>query len=207
MTHGFIDISQPLRTGMPVWPGDSPVTIARASDALPSVSQLVLGTHVGTHVDPPAHFIAGAATVDRLPLDALIGPAWVVHLTQAGPVTAAALEAAAIPPGIERLLLRTVNSDTTPDVFDPTYVALTVDAAEWLLARGVRLVGIDAPSIEPFDAPGEPVHHKLLGAGVVIVEGLALADVAAGPYELICLPLRIADGDGAPARAVLKLQD
>ncbi len=204
MTHVFIDISQPLRTGMPVWPGDPPVRITRAADGLPSVSRLELGTHVGTHVDPPAHFLAEGATVDQLPLDVLIGPAWVAHVTQAGPITAAALEAAAIPPDSERLLLRTPNSNTRPEVFDPAYVALTVDAAEWLVARGVRLIGIDAPSIEPFAAAGEPVHHKLLAAGVVIVEGLALADVAPGPYELICLPLRIADGDGAPARAVLR---
>lgn len=206
MTYVFIDISQPLRSGMPVWPGDPPARITRTSDGLPSVSQLVLGTHVGTHVDPPAHFIAGAATVDRLPLDALIGPAWVAHLTRAGAITAATLEAADIPAGTDRLLLRTPNSDTASEVFDPAYVALTVDAAEWLLARKVRLVGIDAPSIELFGAAGEPVHHALLGAGVVIVEGLALADVPPGPYELICLPLRIADGDGAPARAILRAE-
>ncbi len=188
---------------MPVWPGDPPVSVTRAWDGLPAVSQLALGTHTGTHVDPPAHFIAGAATADRLPLDVLIGPAWVAQIPQAGPITAAALEAAAIPPDAERLLLRTPNSDTPSEVFDPAYTALTADAADWLLARGVRLVGIDAPSIELFGAAGEPVHHKLLAAGVVVVEGLALAGVAPGAYMLICLPLRIADGDGAPARAVL----
>lgn len=188
---------------MPVWPGDPPVTIIRA-EGLPAVSQLSLGTHTGTHVDPPAHFLAGATTIDRLPLAALIGPAWVAHIARTGAITAEALAAATIPPGTERLLLRTPNSDTTGTVFDPGYVALTDDAAEWLLARGVRLIGIDGPSIEPFNAPDAPAHHRLLGAGVVIVEGLALGGIAPGPYELICLPLRIADGDGAPARAVLR---
>lgn len=199
----IIDISQPLRAGMPVWPGDPPVAIDRLNEGLPAVSALRLGTHVGTHVDPPAHFVAGAATVDQLPLTTLIGPAWVAHLVGPGPITAALLAGAGVPPGTARLLLRTANSARASAIFDPGYVALAPDAAEWLLARRIRLIGIDAPSIEPFDAAGEPVHHRLLGAGVIIVEGLALADVEPGAYELICLPLRIEGGDGAPARVVL----
>ncbi len=203
MQRAVIDISQPLHPGLPVWPGDPPVVIARLDEGLPAVSQLSLSTHAGTHIDPPAHFIAGAAAVDQLPLDLLVGPAWLVHLRGAGPVTAAALARAAIPAATERLLLRTDNSNRPSTTFDPDFVALAPDAARWLLEHQIRLIGIDAPSIEPFDSPGGPVHRVLLAAGVVIVEGLALAGVEPGAYELICLPLPIRGGDGAPARAVL----
>lgn len=211
MKHRLIDISQPLHPGLPVWPGDPPVVIVRLGEELPAVSQISLSTHAGTHVDPPAHFIAGAATADQLPLDVLVGPAWLAHIGGTGPVTSAKLARAAIPAETERLLLRTDNSARTATTFDPDYVALTPDAAQWLLARQVRLIGIDAPSIEPFDAAGspvgspagEPVHRALLAAGVVIVEGLVLAGVEPGAYELICLPLAIRGGDGAPVRAVL----
>ncbi len=198
----IVDITRPLHDGIPVWPGDPPVSL-RPSASLPAVSQLSLSSHAGTHVDPPAHFVVGGRTVDTLPLETLLGPAWVAHLPGYAPITGAMLAAAAIPSAVTRLLLRTANSDRVAAGFDPAFVGLAPDAAAWLLERQVRLVGIDGPSIEPFDATGEPVHHLLLGAGVIIVEGLALAGVAPGPWELICLPLRIAAGDGAPARALL----
>ncbi len=198
------DISLPISDSLPVWPGDPSVTVTRTG-TLPAVSQISLGSHAGTHVDPPAHFLPGGATVDQLPLEVLIGPAWVAHLPGPGPIGAATLEAAVIPVGTTRLLLRTENSirRLVQSGFDTAFVALAPDAAAWLLDRGVRLIGIDGPSIEPYGAPGAPVHHVLLAAGVVIVENLALAEVAAGAYQLICLPLRITAGDGAPARAVL----
>jgi len=199
------DISLPLSEQLPVWPGDPPVTLVRQGDPDgPWVSRLGLGSHAGTHVDAPAHYIAGGATVDRLPLELFVGPAWVAHLPGPGPLTATDLAAAGIPAGTARLLLRTRNSDVMSVVsFDPDFVALAPDTADWLLARGVRLVGIDAPSIEPYDSPGEPLHRALLGAGVVILEGLALAGITAGACQLICLPLRLAGGDAAPARAIL----
>jgi arylformamidase len=201
------DISLPLSDQLPVWPGDPPVTLARVGDpAGPWVSRLGLGSHAGTHVDAPAHFIPGGATVDRLPLEVLIGPAWVVHLPGPGPLAAADLAAAGIPAGVARLLLRTRNSDSRSE-FAPDIVALAPDASDWLLARGVRLMGIDAPSFEPCESPGEPVHRALLSAGVVILEGLALAGIVPGAYQLVCLPLRLAGGDGAPARAILIGED
>ncbi len=206
MKRSLIDISQPLHSGLPVWPGDPPVVIVRLGDEYPAVSRINLGTHVGTHVDPPAHFIAGATTADQLPLDVLVGSAWLAHISGKGPLTSTKLESAAIPAETVRLLLRTDNSARSTTTFDPDFVALAPDAAQWLLARQIRLVGIDAPSIEPFDSPGEPVHRLLLTAGVVIVEGLLLTDVGPGAFELICLPLSIRDGDGAPARAVLVQQ-
>lgn len=213
MKRDIIDISQTVAGGMPVWPGDPEVEVVslreatpeqEASDDPPSfVSRLSLSTHAGTHVDPPAHFIPGAATVDAMSLDTLIGPAWVAHVTGPGPVTAAQLDAAGIPAGTTRLLLRTENSERDRRTFDPQFVAIDVAAACWLLDRGVRLVGIDGPSIEPFESPGRRVHRTLLPAGVILLENLRLAAIAPGPYELICLPLSIAQGDGAPARAVL----
>jgi arylformamidase len=202
----IIDISLPIGPETPVWPGDPPVlveAVARVADGDPAdVSRLALGTHTGTHVDPPAHFLPGTTTVDALPLDVLIGPAVVAGLP-AGPIDGAALESAALAEGSTRVLLKT-GADAG---------ALTPDGARWLVERGVLLVGADTLSIEPAgDRPGVrgcppeeryPVHRILLGAGVVIVEGLDLSAVAPGPYQLVCLPLRIAGGDGAPARAVL----
>lgn len=202
MPRTIIDVTLPIAAGLPVWPGDPPVEIVRGGES-PSVSRLSLSSHTGTHVDPPAHFVAGGTPVDALALAVLIGPAWLAHIAGPTPITAGALAAAAIPAGTTRLLLRTANSDAPRADFTPDFVALAPDAAAWLLVHDVQLVGIDGPSIEPFDSPGEPVHHALLAAGVIIVEGLALTNVTPGAYELICLPLRLADADGAPARVVL----
>jgi arylformamidase len=196
----IIDISMPITSETPVWPGDPPVLIepvARIAAGDPAdVSRLTLGTHTGTHVDPPAHFLPGGVTVDALPLDVLVGPAVVADVAVPGPVDAGVLDALAVPTGTTRLLLRTGRAAG----------AVTADGARWLVERGVHLVGADTLSIEPAtDHPEEryPVHRILLGAGVIIVEGLDLSAVAPGPYELVCLPLRIAGGDGAPARVVL----
>ena len=204
MARTLIDITLPFSDQLSVWPGDPPVAILPSRDPLPRLMQLSFGNHTGTHVDAPAHFIADGATVDRLALETLIGPAWVVHLPDMAEITAAALAGAGIPPDITRLLIRTDNSERPPTpVFDPTYVALAADAVEWLLVHAVRLVGLDAPSLDLFGSAEFPAHNVLLAAGVIFVERLALGGVAAGAYELICLPLPLLDGDGAPARAVL----
>jgi arylformamidase len=191
----IIDISRPIGPDTPVWPGDPPVSVepvARVRDGDPAdVSRLALGTHTGTHVDPPAHFLPGTPTVDVLPLDVLIGPAVVAQFSP-GPIDGTALESTALPDRPVRLLLKTGGDAGV----------VTPDGARWLVERGVRLVGADTLSIEP-DTDEYPVHRTLLGAGVVIVEGLDLAGVGPGSYQLVCLPLRIVDGDGAPARAVL----
>jgi len=209
MAGEVIDISRPLDADTAVWPGDPPVAVepvARVERGdVASVSRLTLSTHAGTHVDPPAHFVPGGATVDILPLDVLVGPAVVVDLSGAGPIDAARLAAAGLDDGEaggdgagRRLLFRTGAADEVPTAEG----ALTPDGAEWLVERGVRLVGADTLSIEPA-SDSYPVHRILLGAGVVIVEGLDLFGVTPGRYRLACLPLRIAGGDGAPARAVL----
>jgi arylformamidase len=192
----IIDISLPIGPETPVWPGDPPVVIepvARVDRGDPAdVSRLVLGTHTGTHVDPPAHFLPGGVTVDALALDVLVGPAMVAGFP-AGPIDGAALDSvAASGDSSARLLLKTGGAAG----------AVTPDGARWLVERGVRLVGADTLSIEPA-SDDYPVHRVLLGAGVVIVEGLDLTAVTPGEYQLVCLPLRIVGGDGAPARAAL----
>jgi arylformamidase len=206
------DISLAVEPGMLVWPGDPPVLVeatARVADGdVANVSQLRLGTHTGTHVDPPGHFLPGGATVEALPLEALIGEAVVADLTaEPGPLGPAELERLALPEGTVRLLLKTANSSlwhrSGPVTFPDEYVALSPEGADWVVERGIRLLGTDFLSIEAYDAPGQPTHVRLLEAGVVILEGLDLAAVEPGRYRLTCLPLKVAGGDGAPARAVL----
>ena len=207
MPRTLIDVTLPISDKLPVWPDDPPVHVTRVVDGLPMLSGLSMSCHAGTHVDAPAHFLLGGAGVDALPLDVLIGPAWLVRFAGRGPLTASMFDEAAIPTGTVRLLIRSDNSDRVGEAFDPDFVALAPDAAAWLLDHGIRLVGIDGPSIEAYDAPGDPVHRALLAAGVIIVENLALAGVAPGAYDLACLPLRIAGCDGAPARVVLVTRD
>ncbi|MEZ0284450.1 MAG: cyclase family protein [Thermoleophilia bacterium] len=205
----WIDVSVPVRTGMVVYDGDPEVRIERVMEIargdLANLSRMELGTHTGTHVDPPLHFVDGGAGVDRLPLDVLVGPAVVADARGApGDIDAAALAALGVPPGTERLLLRTRNGDLWDrGAFTRDYAGVADDAARDVVAMGVRLLGIDYLSIAPSADPA-PTHRTLLEAGVVVVEGLDLRAAPAGTYELVCLPLRIEGADGAPARALLR---
>lgn len=207
------DITFTISPDFPVWPGDPAIRLEQIAsmDAgeIANVSRLDAGVHVGTHVDAPHHFLNDGRTVEDLPLDVLTGPCRVVTLPdELEHVSAAALEAAGIPAGTERLLLRTRNRHLwaeSPQAFRRDFAAITADGAEWLVAHGVRLVGVDYLSVAPFDAP-VPTHRILLGAGVVVVEGLDLAAVPAGEYTLYCLPLKLKGADGAPARAILVAQ-
>lgn len=202
------DISFPIREGMPCFPGDPAVRLApaaRIADGSPyNLSLLTMGTHTGTHVDPPIHFLPTGDPIDRIDPDRLNGPATIVRVPEG--VTAVDRNTASrVPLGTERVIFRTPNSDRweREEGFFSDYVALLEEAAEELLRRGVRLVGIDALSIER-DVDGRfPVHHRLLGGGALILEGLRLGAIEPGAYELRCLPLRIVGGDGGPARAVL----
>jgi arylformamidase len=202
------DISLTLRARMPVYPGEptpllEPTTQMERGDSY-NVSRLTLSTHTGTHIDAPLHFLAGGTPVDQLPVDVLVGPALVVEMPVEQEITAADLEAAAIPPGTERILFKTRNSRLLDDEdFRRDFVYLTLDAARWLVERGVRLLAIDYLSVEKMDAQPNVVHQTLLRAGVVIVEGADLRRVAPGPYLLACLPLKIEGADGSPVRAVL----
>jgi len=203
------DISLPISESIVVWPGDPPVGMRQVSHVdkgdMATVTRLDLGAHTGTHVDAPAHFFSGAAGVDGLDLDALVGPALVVHVLEADVLSAAVLEGLEIPPGTERVLFRTRNSERWAQgetEFYTGFVAVSEDGARWLVASGVRLVGVDYLSVGPFDDP-VPTHHVLLRAGVIVVEGLNLAEIAPGVYQLVCLPLNLVGSDGAPARAIL----
>lgn len=200
------DVSIPIRPGMIIYDGNPGVEIeldsAIARGATANVSRVRMGAHTGSHIDGPSHFYDERPGADSLPLEAMIGPATVVELDGlgAGPVDAPALEAAGVPEGVERLLLKTPNSQLwSREEFSRDFVRLDGSGAEWALDRGLRLIGIDYLSIGDPDA-----HLALLGAGVVALEGLDLRAIAPGEYDLLCLPLRLIGTDGAPARVVLR---
>lgn len=205
----LFDVTRLIHDGMVVYEGDPPVAIRRvlsiAAGALANVSEIALGSHTGTHLDPPLHLYDGARGVDELPLDVLIGPARlyeidvqelidVVHL--------ASLDLAAC----TRVLFKTFAGPPVGAV-PPVGAGLTAAAARTLVEAGVRLVGLDGPSADPPGASDLPAHRVLLAARVVILEGLDLSGVPPGAYELLCLPLKLRDGDGAPARVVLRAPD
>ena len=203
------DVSVPIRDGGLVYPGNPPIHIelqqAIAKGAGANVSHVDFGSHTGTHVDAPRHFFDDGAGVDQIPLDVLIGQAMVVGFRDdVRAVTRGDLERFDLT-GVERLLLRTRNSTylTQDPNFHQDYTYLAPDGAEHLVAQGVKLVGIDYLSIEQFHSGHHRTHLTLLGAGIVIVEGLNLDGIVDGRYELCCLPLRLVGCDGAPARAVL----
>lgn len=205
------DISLPIATGGLIYPGNPPIEIAAqqaiSQGAGANVSTLALGSHTGTHVDAAKHFFDDGETVDALPLERMIGRAVVIEVgADVNAVTAEHLRAAPID-GHTRVLVKTRNSTyNTETEFRRDYAYIAPDAAEYLVERGVELVGVDYLSIEQFRSGHHRTHRTLLARQVVIVEGLALAAVPPGEYQLICLPLRLAGLDGAPARAVLVTQ-
>lgn len=204
----LIDVSVPLREGMPVWPGDTPFGISRVSDMARgdhnNLSQLCLGAHTGTHVDAPAHFLADGATIDTMPLDALVGECRVLAIEAQDAIPADELRAHDIGEG-ERVLLKTRNSALwADDTFHEDFVHLSTGAAEYLAEVRPRCLGVDYLSVGGYHSNGTAVHRALLGAGVWLIEGLDLSAVMPGRYELLCLPLRLVGAEGAPARAVLR---
>lgn len=208
----IIDVSRGIHPDMATWPGDPTVEVLpakRIAEGDPAnVSELRLGTHTGTHIDPPIHFLEGAAGADEVPLEPLVGDAMVADLSGTDEaITAADLEALDLPSGTERLLLRTHHPERPAGKGEAGYAALAPDAAPWALERSLRLVGTDSLSIEYQGNEGFPVHTTLLDGGVVIVEGLDLSEVEPGAYGFVCLPLRLVGGDGAPARAILIAED
>ncbi len=202
-----IDISVPLSERMPVYPGDPPFEKAAAKsrkrgDAA-EVSRLTLGSHAGTHVDVPYHFVEGGADVSAVGPEPFVGRCRVVELAGVPRVDAPDVERLT-PVAGERILFKTDNSALWGrDDFATDYVYLTATAAEALAARRVALVGWDYLSVEEFGAADAPAHKTLLAADVMILEGLNLSEVRAGEYFLAALPLAVAEGDGAPTRAVL----
>ncbi|MCI0850130.1 MAG: cyclase family protein [Chloroflexi bacterium] len=202
------DISVPLRLDMPTYEGEPGPTLefrkllSKGDSA--TVSVLSLGSHTGTHVDAPSHFLEGAHGVEELPLDALVGPAYVAEFTGNTHITATDLDSMAIPADCERLLFKTRNSVLWDDPeFHTDFIALAPDAGRKLAERDLRLVGIDYLSIERFGASPHEVHETLLAGGVVILEGLDLRHVTPGGYFLVCAPLNVVGAEGAPARTFL----
>lgn len=209
----YYDITVPLYNELPTYPGDPKIqiddyrSIAKGDSA--NVSVVSFGAHSATHVDAPAHFIHGAAKIESLPLDSLIGVAVVVEVPKDHLVIDEAFVSANVARGSKRVLFKTRNSafwNEPQPQFHTDFTHLDLGAATKLRDQGVKLVGIDYLSIEKFKSPGHPTHLALLEQGIVIVEGLNLSEVPPGTYELICLPMRLRSelGDGAPARAVLR---
>ena len=204
------DITVPIRAGMPIYEGDPSLKIEPWSSLekgnSANVSFVHFGAHTGTHVDAAAHFIAGGAKIDSLPLETLIGPARVVRVPDSiNEITPDFLSQCDLS-GVERLIFHTRNSAFWNEGFRKDFTALSPEGAEMLVNLGIKLVGNDYLSIEKFRSGHHRTHLTLLKKDVVIVEGLDLTGVPEGDYELICLPLRIAGGagDGAPARVVLR---
>jgi arylformamidase len=204
------DISVPLRTGGLVYPNNPPISITAvqsiAAGATANVSRIDLGSHTGTHVDAPKHFIDSGTGVDAMPLDVLMGPARLIAFGDDVMAVGEKELRAHDLSGVTRLLIRTRNSAwlaSGSTEFHPDFTHVAPDGAEYLVRLGVRLVGVDYLSVEQFHSPTHRTHRVLLENSVVIVEGLVLSEPAPGEYDLRCLPMLLDGLDGAPARAVL----
>jgi len=204
------DISLTISPNLPTWPGDPKAVIERVSaisdGANANVSRMDMGVHTGTHVDAPLHFIDGSSAVEAMNLEVLIGPARVVQVADdVNVIDREVLEKLELPAGTTRVLFKTRNSKywaSQVREFQTDFVGIDESGSKFLVEKGIRLVGVDYLSVAPYKQ-SRPTHQILLGANMVIVEGLDLSAVQPGEYQLICLPLKIEGSDGAPARAVL----
>jgi len=212
MKWRYWDISVPLRDGMVCWPGDDAPQIQQVMHMdrgdVCNVTVLRMSAHTATHMDAPRHFINTGASIDQTPLDAMIGPARVVEILDSTAIRRAELEMLNLQRG-ERLLFKTRNSGHSWQLseFDKDFVYISDEGARYLVEQGVRTVGVDYLSIGGFYHDTVETHVTILGAGITVIEGLDLSEVEPGDYELICLPLKIAGADGAPARVVLRRPD
>jgi arylformamidase len=206
---GWIDVSVPLRTGMVHWPDNPPVRIERMLDiskgASANVSALSMGSHTGTHMDAPVHFLNDGTTLDEMDLGATMGRARVIELDAAEAIRLQDVDDKNIVAG-ERIIFKTRNSTSAwwSEPFDEHFVYVAREAADFLAGQGIRMVGVDYLSVGGFKRDGAETHRALLAAGIWIIEGLQLSRIQPGDYELICLPLLISGADGAPARALLR---
>jgi arylformamidase len=206
---GWIDVSVTVRHGMPHWPDNPPVVLERTMDMGRgdgcNVSHLAMGVHTGTHMDGPVHFLHQAAGLDEMPLDATMGETRVIEIEDPRAITVSELSRHDVQAG-ERVLFRTTNSLRcwSTGAFLEDFVAISEPAAQHLAARHVRTVGVDYLSVGGYSADGAKIHRILLHAGIWIIEGLDLSAAPAGQYEMICLPVKLHESDGAPARAILR---
>ena len=200
------DISLPLDEGTVPWPGDAAflktTSLRIAEGASVNLSSFSTSSHNGTHADAPFHYDSVGETMDRLPLEIFLGPALLAEIATDREISVSALQSLDFT-DTPRLLLRTApGRDRTR--FPNRIATLSVEAVEWLAARGVRLIGVDIPSVDAVDSKALPIHHAIGRAGIHIIENLQLDGVPLGRYELIALPLKITGGDGSPIRAVLR---
>lgn len=202
----LIDISQPLQNGMPVWPGDTEfqfaLTWTKAESGSVNVGSLTMSAHTGTHIDAPFHFDDDGQKVLDLDLDLYVGKARVIEVTGKKSIDREALETHDLE-GISRLLIKT-NSWKNQDEFPREITYVAPEGAAYLAEKGIRLIGLDVPSVDPIDSKVLPGHHSLLQHGIFILEGAVLNHISPGDYELIALPLALKDADGSPVRAVLR---
>jgi len=206
------DVTVPISELLPVQPGESRVQIEQlsriAQDGQVNTSRLHLDVHTGTHIDAPFYAVQQGLTVDKLPLDLLMGPAFVAEVDRLHGNAVEVFDLARIhfPKDTTRLLIKTRNSRLWENgftEFERDYVHLAPQTAQWLVRRGIQLLGWDYLSVDAFETKDLRVHQTLLGAGMVIVEGLDLSRVPAGACQLVCLPLKLRDGAGAPARVLV----
>lgn len=206
----WIDLTVPVRSGMISWPSDPLVEVSShkeiAEGVSSNVSLLKFGSHTGTHIDAPRHFLENGITVDLMKTADMLGPARVLSMGAKMRIDADGLKRLSIRRG-QRLILKTRNSRTRwwEEPFRKDFVHLSLDAAKFLASRRVKMVGIDYLSVGGYKAgDGADVHRVLLSAGICILEGLDLSLVCPGQYDVLCLPLKIRCGDGAPARVLLR---
>ncbi len=201
------DISQRLSPALPVWPGDTAFALERTwaiGEQVPvNVSRLTLSTHSGAHADAPLHYRADGAAIDAVALDPYLGECLVLDLRGCGAVVTPAAIAWEKLSGIQRVLLRTYEAFPTK-TWDNVFVTIAASTIARLAGTGVRLIGIDSPSLDPEDSKTLDAHHAVAAADMRILEGLVLDDVPEGRYELIALPLKIAGADASPVRAILR---
>jgi arylformamidase len=205
------DISLSISEELPTWPGDPTIKIERVqkmeNGADANVTHLSMTAHTGTHIDAPYHFLGNdAITIEQIDLNQLVGRAYMLQISDdIELITANVLKNCGIPPRTKRLLIKTRNSDhwkKQDNLFDENFVAISPDGAQYLINRGIKLIGVDYLSVAPY-ADGKPTHKLFLEAGIIIVEGLDLSEITQGRYTLYCLPLKIIGADGSPARAIL----
>jgi arylformamidase len=208
----WIDISVPVHNGMPVWPNDPGLHFEHTMDQnngdVCTVTRATMSAHTGTHMDAPLHFVRNSTTIDQMPIDATVGPARVIAIGDPKAIHREELLPHKIQRG-ERILFRTGNSDkdwaNLP--FDEQFIFIARDGAEYLAECGVKTVGVDYLSVGGYSQDSVETHVALLGKGIWVIEGLALGPIAPGDYELVCLPLKWAGAEGAPARAILRSRE
>ena len=206
----IFDISMPLSADTPVWPGGerfklSPVKNMR--DHGVNESSICLNVHTGTHLDAPYHFFESGKRAGDIPLEIMVGIAVVIEYHGKSHITPDFLETVRFPAGCTKILFKTRNSSVATRLFTKDFTAVSAEAAEWIVQKGIRLVGIDYLSIQPIDEPDNRTHKLLLNNNVAILEGLCLKDVIPGVYTLVALPLKISDAEGVPVRAILIADD